>query len=66
MKFTLKDLFSKCGQIRRKRKIWPHSLRKSLMENFIFCAVYGVLDDKIFNKTEPKQILVTSSKHNIL
>ena len=36
------------------------------MENFIFCAVYGVLDDKIFNKTEPKQILVTSSKHNIL
>ena len=32
MKFSTKDLFSKCEQIRRK-------LKKSLMENFIFCAV---------------------------
>ena len=32
-----KDFFSKCDQIRRKLSIW--SLKKSLMENFIFCVV---------------------------
>ena len=39
MKFSIKDLFSKCDQIRRKLRIWSHLLKKSLMENFIFCAV---------------------------
>ena len=39
MKFSIKDLFSKCDQIRRKLQIWSHLLKKSLMENFIFCAV---------------------------
>ena len=39
MKFSIKDFFSKCDQIRRKLQIWLHLLRKSLMENFIFCAV---------------------------
>ena len=42
MKFSIKDLFSKCGQIRRKLRIWLHLLKKSLMENFIFCAVREV------------------------
>ena len=32
MKFSIKDFFNKCDQIRRK-------LKKSLMENFVFCAV---------------------------
>ena len=40
MKFSIKDLFSKCEQIHRKLWIWSHLLKKSLMENFIFCAVY--------------------------
>ena len=35
MKFSIKDFFSECDQIRRK----PNLLKKSLMENFIFCAV---------------------------
>ena len=39
MKFSIKDFFSKCDQIRRKMRIWSHSLKKSSMENFIFCAV---------------------------
>ena len=39
LKFSVKDLFSKCDQIRRKLWIWSHLLKKSLMENFIFCAV---------------------------
>ena len=39
MKFSIKDFFSKCDQIRRKLRISSHLLKKSLMENFIFCAV---------------------------
>ena len=40
MKLSIKDSFSKCDQIRRILRIWSHLLKKSLMENFIFCAVY--------------------------
>ena len=40
MKFSIKDLFTKCDQIGRTLQIWSHLLKKSLMENFIFCAVY--------------------------
>ena len=39
MKFSIKDLFSKCEQIRSFLRIWSHLLKKLLMENFIFCAV---------------------------
>ena len=39
MKFSIKDFFSKYGQSRRELQIWSHLLKKSLMENFIFCAV---------------------------
>ena len=39
MKFPIKDLFSKCDQIRSFFRIWSHLLKKSLMENFIFYAV---------------------------
>ena len=39
MKFSIKDFFSKCDQIRRKLRIWSHLLKESLMENFIFCTV---------------------------
>ena len=34
----LKNFFGKCDQIRRKLRIWSHLLKKSLTENFIFCA----------------------------
>ena len=40
MKFSsIKYFFRKCDQIRRKLGIWSHLLKKSLTENFIFCAV---------------------------
>ena len=42
MKFSIKDFFSKCDQIRRKLQIWSHLLKKTLMENFIFCAILDV------------------------
>ena len=43
MKFSIKDFFSKCDQIRWKLRIWSHLLKKSLMQNFIFGAVIVVL-----------------------
>ena len=39
MKFSIKDFFSKCDQIRGFLWIWSHLLKKLLMENFIFCSV---------------------------
>ena len=39
MKFSIKDFFSECDQIRRKLRIWSHLLKNYLMESFIFCAV---------------------------
>ena len=42
LKLSIKDFFSKSDQM------WPHLLKKFLMENFIFCAMnyflYGVFD----------------------
>ena len=56
MKFSIKDLFSKCDQIRILLQIRSHLLKKSLKENFIPCAVF--IDKKLtlfipqtFNKT---------------
>ena len=40
MKFSIKDFLSKCDQIRRNLRIWSHLQKKSLIENFIFCAVW--------------------------
>ena len=39
MKFSVKDFFSKCDQIRSFLQIWSYLLRKPLIENFICCAV---------------------------
>ena len=41
IKFSIKDFFSRCYQIRRKLRIWSHFLKKSLMENFAFlCSMF--------------------------
>ena len=39
MTFSIKDFVSKYDQIRKKLRIWSHLLKKSLIENFIFCVV---------------------------
>ena len=39
VKFSMKDFFSKYDQIRSFLWIWSHLLKKSLIENFIFCTV---------------------------
>ena len=38
-KFFIKDFSSKCDKLRSSLRIWSHLLKKSLMENFIFCEV---------------------------
>ena len=45
MKFPIKDLFSKCEHIRSFLRIWSYLLKKSLMKNFIFCAVVNTTLD---------------------
>ena len=44
MKFPIKDFFSKFDQIRSFLRNWSHLLKKSLMESFIFCAVFVSYD----------------------
>ena len=39
MKFSIKDFFRKYDRIRSFLRIWLDLLKKSLMGNFIFCAV---------------------------
>ena len=39
MKFSIKDFFSKCNQILSFLQIRSHLLKKSYMENFIFCVL---------------------------
>ena len=50
-KFFIKDFFSICDQIRRKLQIRSHLLKKSLMENFIFCTVtFLTIDNDLIMK----------------
>ena len=49
MKFSIKDFYSKYDRIRRKLCIWSYLLQKSLMENFIFCAVYFEVEPMLQN-----------------
>ena len=45
IKFSMKYFFSKCDQIHNFLCIWSHLQKKSLIENFIFCAVIWWLND---------------------
>ena len=47
MKFSIKDLVGKCDQIRSFLRIWLHILKKSIMENFIFCTVLGTSTERL-------------------
>ena len=42
LKFSIKGFFSECDQGHSFLRIWSHSLKKSLMENFIFCTAVGI------------------------
>ena len=49
MKFSIKDYFSECDQVRRRLQVSSHLLDKSLTESFMFCAVKWC---RIINGTE--------------
>ena len=69
IKFTIKDFFSKCDQIRSKLRIWSHLLKEFLMENFIFCAVKDPFSmfDRVLNTFQlPIYFLILSVRGNIL
>ena len=51
--FTIKDFFSK----------WDHLLKKSLMENFIFCAWYHLWDTHAFHCLKSVRIRTYSGPH---
>ena len=51
MKFSIKDFFSKSEHVTKSAGncgIWSRLLKKSLMENFIFCEVLSWLHRGIF------------------
>ena len=50
IKFYIQDFFSKCDQIPKKRRIWSHLLKKSLIENIVFCAVFITWWDNLHYK----------------
>ena len=54
MKFLIKEFFSKCNQIRRKRWIWSHLLKKSLIENFVYVQCYLWKNDSEMEETNEK------------
>ena len=54
MKFSIKHFFSKCYQIHSFLRIWSHLLKKSLMQNFIFCAVWSNQRLALITITSPK------------
>ena len=62
MKFSNKDIFSKCDQIHRKLRIWSHLLKKSLTENYIFCVVISFCYLK--NNTSSRYDILNGNKKN--
>ena len=67
MKFSTEDFFCKCDQIRSFLQIRSHLLKKSLMENFIFCAVdvQIKLNRKILFSTESVKCLGMPTDKNL-
>ena len=43
IKFSIKDFLRKCDQIRSFLRIWSQLLKKSLMENVIFCSEHCIM-----------------------
>ena len=41
MKFSIQDFSSKCDQSQSFLRIWSNLLKKSLLQNYIFCAMLG-------------------------
>ena len=56
MKFSIKDFFSKCDQIRTFLRIWSHLLKKFSMEKLILSSVKVAKLKPIFKKGKKNDI----------
>ena len=65
IKFSIKDFFSKCDQIHSFLRIWSHLLKKSLMENFIFCAVITIFQSLAVS-TIVQLAIITKVPNNVI
>ena len=54
MKFSIKDFFSKCDQIRRNLRIWSHLLKKSLKWKTSFFVQWELT--KVISKVQEKSM----------
>ena len=63
MKFSIIDFFSKCDQIRSFLRSWSCLSKKSLMENFIFCAVNSKRYSRYFADHIKKDHIKSTVKH---
>ena len=52
MKFSIEE-------IRSFMQIWSHLLKKSLMENFIFCAVNAIIKESAFDFFQENDLILT-------
>ena len=66
MKFSIKDSFSKSDQIRRKLRIWSHSLKKPLMENFNPAAYQKAPHNKVLQETSTSPFIQLITNNLIL
>ena len=60
MKLPIKDLFSKCNQIRKLLRIWLHLLMELLMKDFILCS-FNRGEKAAFHSLEPCNIVVLTT-----
>ena len=66
MKFSFKDIFSECDQIRRKLGVWSHLLKKSLMENFLCRNFWAAGPSKISCRLRPSSALYVNDLRNAI
>ena len=65
IKFFIKDISSKCDQIRKKLRIWSHLLEESLTKNFIFCAVrVAMYQNQKMLSSVPKSYFFSKNVYN--
>ena len=66
MKFSIKDFFSKCDQIRNFLRIWSHLLKKSIISNFIFCAVDTTMSKLLECRVDSSTLLILRTHWRVI
>ena len=66
MKFSIKDFFSKYDQIRNFLRIWSHLLKKSIISNFIFCAVDTTMSKLLECRVDSSTLLILRTHWRVI